>query len=202
MNEPTTRHVTTPTSATCAHCGRPFTVDRRSGPSPRYCRRSCRQRAYEARAALGDPTLAGTALAGTVAVTHDLDAGLSSRGRAHALDPASPDPRPDGTRPTLCGTRARPSQRPFTPSAAASCRRCARAAPHHTIVDHIPARALTNLLAAAHDTTSALPRAHDELALRLTTAILKLEQHLSRDKQSPPSAVPSRTTPPVTNDPR
>lgn len=100
MNEPTTRHVTTPTSATCAHCGQPFTVDRRPGPTPRYCRRSCRQRAYEARAAL----------AGTVAVTHELDAGLTSRGRAHALDPAYPDPRPDGT-------RARPSQRPFTPSA-------------------------------------------------------------------------------------
>lgn len=175
MNEPT-RHVTTPTSATCAHCGQPFTVDRRPGPTPRYCRRSCRQRAYEARAAL----------AGTVAVTHDLDAGLTSSGRAHALDPAYPDPRPDATRPTLCGTRARPSQRPFTPSAAASCRRCARAAPRHTIVDHIPARALTDLLAAAHDTTSALSRAHDQLALRLTAAILKVEQHLSRDKQLPP----------------
>lgn len=39
----------------CAHCGRPFAVAAGSVGRPRaYCRRSCRQRAYEARRHEGD----------------------------------------------------------------------------------------------------------------------------------------------------
>jgi hypothetical protein len=38
----------------CAHCGRAFDPPPRAkpGPAPRYCGRTCRQRAYELRAVL------------------------------------------------------------------------------------------------------------------------------------------------------
>jgi hypothetical protein len=40
-----------PQTLVCRHCGREFTAPsrRRPGPVPRYCGRSCRQRAYELR---------------------------------------------------------------------------------------------------------------------------------------------------------
>ena len=36
-------------TARCAFCGQAFTVERRSGPAPRYCSQAHRQRAYEER---------------------------------------------------------------------------------------------------------------------------------------------------------
>lgn len=36
-------------TARCAFCGEQFTVERRSGPTPRYCSQAHRQRAYEER---------------------------------------------------------------------------------------------------------------------------------------------------------
>jgi hypothetical protein len=40
----------------CAHCGRAFDPPPRAkpGPAPKYCGRTCRQRAYELRSALPD----------------------------------------------------------------------------------------------------------------------------------------------------
>jgi hypothetical protein len=40
----------------CAHCGTSFTAPPRAkpGPVPKYCGRTCRQRAYELRAVLPD----------------------------------------------------------------------------------------------------------------------------------------------------
>lgn len=38
----------------CAHCGRRFTPNRGVGRPGKYCRRSCRQRAYEDRRHAGD----------------------------------------------------------------------------------------------------------------------------------------------------
>jgi hypothetical protein len=38
----------------CAHCGRSFAVRRGPGRPARYCRRSCRQRAFEHRRHAGD----------------------------------------------------------------------------------------------------------------------------------------------------
>ena len=169
-----TRHVTGPPTLACAHCGQAFTHTGRPGPTPRYCRRSCRQRAYEAR----------TATNAVVAVVHHLDAGLSAKGRTHALDPARPDPHADGARQTLCGTTARPNKRSFsaTPN---SCARCARAAASRTITDHIPARDLAALIAAAHHTSAALDHSHDQLAIRLIHAITRVERHLSRPTRRP-----------------
>lgn len=135
-----TRHVTGTATLVCAHCARTFSHASRPGPAPRYCRRSCRQRAYEARAA-----------ATTVAVVHHPDACVSTSGRMHALDPARPDPRADGTRTTMCGTKARPNHLAFA-SSPDSCARCARAAASRTITDHLPARDLAALLAAARET--------------------------------------------------
>jgi hypothetical protein len=40
--------------AECAHCARPFEVTGTVGRPRRYCRRSCRQRAYEQRRHQGD----------------------------------------------------------------------------------------------------------------------------------------------------
>jgi hypothetical protein len=175
-----TRHVTGPPTLVCAHCGRAFTHDGRPGPTPRYCRRSCRQRAYETRAA-----------AAVVAVAHHPDAGLSASGRVHALDPARPDPRADGTRTTLCGTTARPSKRTFA-AAPNSCARCTRAAASRTTIDHIPARDLAALLAAARHLSDALDRSHAQLALRLIHAITRVDRHLSRDtgRPHPPGSPP------------
>jgi hypothetical protein len=177
-----TRHVTDPTTLVCAHCARAFPAPDRPGPTPRYCRRSCRQRAYEARAAANHPSAGSEA---TVAVEHRLDAGISTSGRVHALHPDHPHPRADGTRPTLCGTNARATTREFTPSPRA-CNRCLRSAPSRTIVDRVPARDLDLLLTAVRDASAALDRRHDELALRLIHQLNKIEQHLSRDQPPPP----------------
>ena len=38
----------------CAHCGRPFVAEAGTGRPRKYCRRSCRQRAFEARRHEGD----------------------------------------------------------------------------------------------------------------------------------------------------
>jgi len=38
----------------CEHCGRPFEVGANLGRPRKYCRRSCRQRAFEARRHLGE----------------------------------------------------------------------------------------------------------------------------------------------------
>lgn len=38
----------------CAHCGRGFAVHAGPGRPAKYCRRSCRQRAFEARRHVGD----------------------------------------------------------------------------------------------------------------------------------------------------
>ena len=38
----------------CEHCGRPFEVEGTIGRPRKYCRRSCRQRAFEARRHEGD----------------------------------------------------------------------------------------------------------------------------------------------------
>lgn len=177
---PGTRHVTDVTTVACAHCGRPITIVDRPGPVPRYCRRSCRQRAYEAR----------TANAATVAVDHHFDAGLSRSGRVHALHPNFPAAHADGTRPTLCGTTARPSRRQFTASPS-SCARCIRAAANRLVVDHVPASVLTALIAAAHQACITLDGSHDETVSQLATALFKIEQHLSRD--NPPNSPTNHT---------
>jgi hypothetical protein len=46
--------VANPASVECAHCGREFTPAPRARPGarPRYCGRTCRQRAYELRKAV------------------------------------------------------------------------------------------------------------------------------------------------------
>lgn len=43
-----------PVSRSCEHCGRPFVVPGSVGRPRKYCRRSCRQRAFEARRHAGD----------------------------------------------------------------------------------------------------------------------------------------------------
>src|SRR4051794_31099091 len=52
------RHVTSgaPRQLRCKHCEREFTPPPRArrGPNPKYCGRTCRQRAYELRAVLPD----------------------------------------------------------------------------------------------------------------------------------------------------
>jgi hypothetical protein len=191
MTADDTRHVTGSVVLVCAHCGRTFTPSHRPGPTPRYCRRSCRQRAYEARAVTTTNHDSAADTDPTVAVQHRLDAGISTSGRVHALHPDHPQPRADGTRPTLCGTTARPTTREFTRSPGA-CNRCLRSSPSRTTVDHVPASDLERLLTAARDASAALDRRHDELALQLVHTVLKVEGHLSRDK--PPASSPHHLT--------
>jgi hypothetical protein len=88
-------------------------------------------------------------------------------------------------------TKARPSKRAFAPSPN-SCARCARAAASRTITDHVPARDLAALLAAAHEASAALNRTHDELALQLIHATFNVDRHLSRDSGQPHRPAPTR----------
>lgn len=54
-------------SAECAHCGRSFEPNRGPGRPGKYCRRSCRQRAFEQRRHAGDQAWSDARLVGLAA---------------------------------------------------------------------------------------------------------------------------------------
>ena len=120
----------------CAHCHRWFQHPWRSGRRRIYCRRSCRQRAYECRRQLLPPArpahLGPTDPTTTERPVHRPPAqwleGQSRPvfGRLHALLSGAPDSR--GRFPTLCGTHARPGIRAFSELRPTSCRTCSRLA--------------------------------------------------------------------------
>lgn len=121
----------------CAHCHRVFEHPYRPGRRRLYCRRSCRQRAYECRHPPIAPPRGPWAKPKDPTTTPEFGKGGAPPpiwlggtrefvvGKMHALRPGAPDGR--GRVPTLCGTHARPSMRPvYGPHQSDLCRSCAR----------------------------------------------------------------------------
>jgi hypothetical protein len=104
------------------------------GRRPLYCRRTCRQRAYEERRrgafALGLPRPAVFERLHPDPKLYQAGKGGEYLHVAHALRPDGCADR-IGFRPTLCGTRVSPTNRPFYPRAALgnqNCHTCVRVA--------------------------------------------------------------------------
>ena len=122
-----------PTTRECLWCAREFLVERRPGRPRIYCRRSCRQRAYERRAGLGvvppvdrrimqpNPVLTRNTR-GTVA--YERGTVWSPDGKFHAMRPAAFTDHL-GRRAALCGCLAVPRGIPFAPVHPNTCRTCA-----------------------------------------------------------------------------
>jgi len=156
----------------CEWCGVAFIRRHMRGRRPLYCKRTCRQRAYEERRrgafALGLPKAALFERLHPDPKLYQAGKGGEWLHVAHAL-------RPDGCadqigfRPALCGARVNPSNRPFYPRAAlgdnrncATCVRVAERFPLERRIDPLSdigtATALIGMLRAA--------RAAPEHALR------------------------------------
>jgi hypothetical protein len=110
----------------CEWCGVDFIRPHLRGRRPLYCKRTCRQRAYEERRrgafALGLPKATYCELLHPEPKLYQAGMGGEYQHVAHAL-------RPDGCgdnigfRPSLCGARVNPSSRPFFPGMKRSGRR-------------------------------------------------------------------------------
>jgi hypothetical protein len=119
----------------CEWCGVDFSRRHPRGRRPLYCKRTCRQRAYEERRrgafALGLPKATMFERLHPDPKLYQAGMGGEYQHIAHAL---RPDGYADtiGFRPSLCGARVNPSNRPFYPDASLSGRRncvtCARVA--------------------------------------------------------------------------
>lgn len=120
-------------SRSCSWCSATFAVLARPGRPRLFCRRSCRQRAYERRAGLGvlppvdRRVMAPNPVAPVTARTPIAYEGGFAPGvvRTHAMRPSG---RPDqhGRWSTLCGVLARPLGRPYVAGRADACVSCAR----------------------------------------------------------------------------
>jgi hypothetical protein len=110
----------------CEWCGTDFSRPHPRGRRPLYCKRTCRQRAYEERRrgafALGLPKATMFERLHPDPKLYQAGTGGEYQHVAHAL---RPDGYADhiGFRPSLCGTRVNPSNRPFYPDTSLSCRR-------------------------------------------------------------------------------
>ena len=110
----------------CEWCGIDFSRRHAHGRRPLYCKRTCRQRAYEERRrgafALGLPKATMFELLHPDPKLYQAGMGGEYQHVTHAL---RPDGYADtiGFRPTLCGTRVKPSNRPFYPVISLSCTR-------------------------------------------------------------------------------
>jgi hypothetical protein len=110
----------------CEWCGIDFSRRHPHGRRPLYCKRTCRQRAYEERRrgafALGLPKAAMFERLHPDPKLYQAGMGGEYQHVAHAL---RPDGYADtiGFRPTLCGTRVKPTNRPFYPGMSLSCTR-------------------------------------------------------------------------------
>ena len=125
----------------CAYCHRWFSHVRRAGRRRIYCRRSCRQRAYECRRQLRVPPRPEELGPQTPTTTernfrprHEWIDGQRTfaLGPFHAMLSGAPDSR--GRLPTVCGTHAQPSSgRAFSALRPESCKTCA-----HLIIGRTP----------------------------------------------------------------
>jgi hypothetical protein len=121
----------------CEWCGVDFGRRHPHGRRPLYCKRTCRQRAYEERRrgafALGLPKATMCERLHPNPKHYQAGMGGAYQHIAHAL---RPDGYADtiGFRPTLCGTRVKPTNRPFYPdvslSGTTNCLTCTRLANH------------------------------------------------------------------------
>ena len=123
----------------CQWCSTAIVPTGRPGRPRLYCRRSCRQRAYERRSGIGvlPPVERRLSSVSNVVASsdprpHQYEAGMGRAGTVrHAMRPAG---RPDraGRWPTLCGVEGRPVGRPFAtvdPRACLSCAEIQRSRP-------------------------------------------------------------------------
>ena len=133
----------------CAHCHTDFPHARRSGRRRLYCRRSCRQRAYEHRCRTAPPPRPHpfdhpTTNDGFAPTTACYAEGRTRFifGKGHAVVAGPPDGK--HRFPTLCGLQAVPGGRPFSNVRPDSCKSCVRLAlrrpptnssrPHQTLL--------------------------------------------------------------------
>jgi hypothetical protein len=116
----------------CLHCHSWFVVARRPGRPRIYCRRSCRQRAYEYRhGARVLPPPRARRVSSVRPQAFELGVGRPDRpGKRHALRTATPADD-HGRRSTLCGALARPTPQPFSRYTTDACRTCLRLAAKH-----------------------------------------------------------------------
>ena len=160
----------------CEWCGEGFVRRHERGRRPIYCDHTCRQRAYENRRR--GANVIGLPKATTVERLHpdpkhyQSGAGGEYLNVLHAI-------RPDGCadyigfRPTLCGTRVKPSPWPFYEQADAgghceTCTRVARLFPPERNIDPVgdvgTATALIRMLASARGASESVLRAQvDEM---------------------------------------
>ncbi len=117
----------------CAHCHTEFPHARRPGRRRLYCRRSCRQRAYEHRSRMAPtprpypydhPTTNDGRRTPPLSFPEGHTQFMGGKHHAVIIGP------PDGKHrfPTLCGLNAHPGIRPFSNVRPESCKTCTRLA--------------------------------------------------------------------------
>ena len=140
----------------CAYCSKEFTHPRRPGRRRVYCRRSCRQRAYEHRHHIAPrprPHPAGSPTTNDARATPPPSYAEGHTrfiyGKHHAVITGPPDGK--HRFPTLCGLHAHPGPRSFSHLRGDSCKTCA--AISHTRPPTTAHRPQHQLLAAQHHLT-------------------------------------------------
>lgn len=193
----------------CAYCHRQFEHPIRPGRRRLYCRRSCRQRAYECRRHLLAPARPHpydhpTTNDGRVRRRPEWVEGTTRYvfGKLHIVLPGAMDGK--GRFPTMCGLQAHPnSARPFSTLRAGACRTCCRLSatrqptgklrPHHDLLatqGHLVNIAVELRRADRRSVDEGLPVQTDQLRDLITRSLEPVRQLLLPSLETSPAGDP------------